>query len=280
MLKVALTHDIDRVKKTYQYFTYFVNNIIKIDIKSAFYQIQSLLIKDNFWGFDDIIEIEKDFKVKSTFFFLNESIPFNLFSINNWKLSLGRYDIYDEKVVDIIKWLDINGWEIGVHGSYNSYKDINLLQKEKHILEEIIGHEIIGVRQHYLNLYEETWCIQNKIGFKFDSSFGFTDNIGFKDNKFTPFAPLNNDFIEFPQIIMDTPFVNCNNRWKILDEIIENTIENDGLLVINWHNNSFNEREYKNLKTFYIKIIEKCMQKNAVFYKLSDYYHSIKKTKI
>lgn len=277
MLNVALTHDIDRIKKTYQYLTYFVKNVKENDFKTAFYQFQSLFLKDNFWGLDEIIKIENDFKVKSTIFFLNESIPFNIFNINNWKLSLGRYDIFDEKIVGIIKWLDNNGWEIGVHGSYNSYKDINLLQKEKKTLEEIIGHEIIGVRQHYLNLYEETWNLQKKIGFKYDSSFGFTEKIGFKDNKITPFSLLNTEFIVFPQIIMDTPFLECNNRWHVLDEIIEKIIDNDGLLVINWHNNYFNEREFKNFKTFYIKIIEKCIKKNAVFYKLGDYYYSINK---
>ena len=131
MLKVALTHDIDRTNKTYQYITHGLKSIAKADLSSLAYHIKSLFGTEPYWMIPDLIKIENKYNVKSTYFFLNESIKINPFKLNSYKLAMGRYKINDKKIVKIIQWLDENGWEIGLHGSYNSYNDINLLRKEK-----------------------------------------------------------------------------------------------------------------------------------------------------
>ena len=275
MLKVALTHDIDRVSKTYQYLTHTLRNLANLNLNVSLYHIKSLFIKDTYWNFDNIIKIENDFNIKSTFFFLNESIPFNLFDTANWKLSLGRYNISDKRITDIIKWLDLNGWEIGLHGSYNSFKNIELLEKEKNILENIVLHKIYGIRQHYLNLDDYTWSLQHKVGFVYDSSYGYSKDIGYKDNRYTFFKPMNNNFVVFPQVIMDTPFMSKQNKWEELERIIKISDRENTLLVINWHNDKFNNNEYPDFISAYIKIIEKCIENKAKFYKLFDYYNLI-----
>ena len=43
-----------------------------------------------------ILKIENEYNVKSTFFFLNESIKFDLLNLSNWSKSLGRYKFTDE----------------------------------------------------------------------------------------------------------------------------------------------------------------------------------------
>ena len=131
MLKVALSHDVDRVKKSYQYFTSSLKKSIRFDITGLQYELKSFFGREPYWNFDKIINIEEKYSVKSTFFFLDESIEFKLFNIKNWKLSLGRYSIENPEIISIIKQLDKNGWEIGLHGSYNSYKDFGLLKSEK-----------------------------------------------------------------------------------------------------------------------------------------------------
>jgi hypothetical protein len=131
-LKVALTHDIDRTVKTYQYITHFLKALKNLDLSRAIYQIPSYKQREKvYWNFDEIIDIENKYGVKSTFFFLIETIPFEFFNISNWKLSLGRYDIKEPRIVDIIHYLDKNGWEIGLHGSFRSFNDLNLLETEK-----------------------------------------------------------------------------------------------------------------------------------------------------
>ena len=183
MLKVALSHDVDRISKHYQYFTYFLKNFLKADFKKAAYHFASFFKEEPYWNFPEIIKVEESLNVKSTFFILDETIPFKLFDKSNWQLSLGRYKLHNKKLVETIKYLDKEGWEIGVHGSYNSFNNKELLQKEKSRIEAIVEHEIIGIRQHYLNWDKNTWQIQKELGFKYDSTWGVTEGIGLKEGK-------------------------------------------------------------------------------------------------
>ncbi|HCY74447.1 MAG TPA: hypothetical protein DHV28_00870 [Ignavibacteriales bacterium] len=276
-LKVALTHDIDRTEKTYQYFTNSISALKHLNLAKVVYQIHSFKQRDRvYWNFDEIINIENKYGVKSTFFFLIETIPFNLFDISNWKLSLGRYDINDPRIVEMILFLDKNGWEIGLHGSYLSFNDINLLKKEKAILENILGHQIIGIRQHYLNLNENTWKIQKEAGFNYDSSWGPNRTIGFKDNRYTPFSPFNDSFKVFPLSVMDFCYLSTVDRKGVLDKIINICSEKDSILVVNWHNDCFDEKEKPGFNKAYREIIEVCLENDAYFNTLSHYYQTFK----
>ncbi len=272
MLRVALTHDVDRTYKSYQYVTYFVKALLNRDTNCALYHFSSLFKNNPYWNFEEIIRIENEFNVKSTFFFLNESIEFNPLSLSNWKLSLGRYDIKSEKIINAIRFLDSNGWEIGVHGSYNSYKNPELLLKEKKILENILGHEVFGVRQHYLNLDEKrTWKYQKELGFKYDASFGYTDSIGFMGKKVIPFKPFSDGFVVFPLPIMDSCFMNTVSKWEKFQELIDIVLKNNALLVINWHQRSFNRDEFPGYTETYTDIIEKSIDMKAKFFTLGEY---------
>ncbi len=278
MLNVCLTHDVDRIHKTYQYITKPLRGLLKGNLKLFAKCFVHIFDKNAYWGFNHIYEIETKYCVKSTFFFLNESLPFNPFKPNTWKLSLGRYNIFNKKLVDIIRFFDKNGWEIALHGSYRSYKSIKLLKKEKADIEKIVCHSIHGVRQHYLNLTHETWEMQSQAGFCYDSTWGLTDNIGFKNNQVTPFFPISkNDFCVIPLTIMDYPFVTLKDKWARFEEILKKIELENGYLVINFHNNNFYELDFPDVKTNYIRIIEILKQRNAKFMTMMDAYKEITK---
>ena len=272
MLKVALSHDVDRISKHYQYFTYFLKNIVKADFKKASYHFLSFFKEEPYWNFPEIIKVEESLNVKSTFFILDETIPFKLFDKSNWQLSLGRYNLHNKKLVETIKCLDKEGWEIGVHGSYNSFNNKELLQKEKKRIEAIVEHEIIGIRQHYLNWDESTWQIQKELGFKYDSTWGLTKGIGLKEGKIKPFKPFNDYFLSIPLMVMDTPFMSLKDNWNELLKLISKLEKNDGILVLNWHQRVFNEKEFPGYKEFYIKIIKECKKRDAEFTTLGEFY--------
>jgi len=274
MIRVALSHDIDRTEKTYQFFTKPTRALFQGRFKAFILLLKTFFHFENYWTFDDIISIESNFNVKSTFFFLNESIKFSLKKPKSFVLAFGRYNILSPKITNLIKWLDKNGWEIGVHGSYNSFQNVNLLKHEKEVLEKIVGHEVIGVRQHYLNLIDKTWENQNLAGFKYDSSYGSTKLTGFLNNKTTPFNPLKNTFTVFPLVIMDTCFMENENRWNDLDLYLDICEKENAILVVNFHNHVFNENEFPGFRDAYIKIIEICKKRNAVFNTISEYYHN------
>lgn len=260
---VCLTHDVDRVKKTYQYFTHFLKTRDLYHLKSFFVREE-----EPYWNFERIIELEKKHGVRSTFFFLNETKQLDLLHPQKWALSLDRYSFRDEKIAEIIQKLHANGWEIGLHGSYESYKDKDLLKKEKKELEDVLGVDIAGIRQHYLNLkIPETWKIQYEVGFKYDSTFGYRDRIGFKEGKYLPFHPLNNSFFVIPLTIMDGAlFSNYKNEdeiWRICIELINTVEKHKGLLTVLWHQRVFNEKEFPGMISIYEKIIKISKEKNA-----------------
>ena len=279
MLRVALSHDVDRIRKSHQYITRIGRSLLRLNFNGVSNQLLDLLNSNQYWGFDEVIKIETSFGVKSTFFFLNESIKLNILKPATWKLSMGRYSIHEKKIVNIIKWLYANGWEIGVHGSYMSYNNPSLLVHEKTALEEIVNHEIIGIRQHYVNLSELTWNIQSNAGFKYDSTWGLKEGIGYRDNLIKPFFPLNNSFCVIPFTIMDSGFASTSNRWDELNRLIDSTIANNSILVINWHTNNFSALDFPGFRENYIKIIETCVNRGAKFYTLSEYYNEIINTK-
>lgn len=262
---VFLSHDIDRVQKQwFQNFYYFLK-------QKRFYHLLPKFKQNPYWTFKKIAALEQKYKVRSTFFFLNESIKLNLFEPVTWKLSLGRYSISERRIIQIIKDLERQGFEIGLHGSYRSFRNQALLAEEKQNLEKILGKKIYGVRQHYLNLdIPETWRLQDKVGFAYDASFGFENKTGFRGNRHQPFFPLKNNFLVIPLVIIEDNLFseagfNPEKVWQRCLQLINRAEINRGLLSLLWHNQFFNEKEFPGFLEIYEKIILECQKRNAWF---------------
>lgn len=268
---VCLTHDVDRVNKTYQYFTHFIKHLKNRDTSSAMNQITSILEKlhgnDPYWNFEEIMKLENELNVRSTFFFLDEKENPYLFNLKSLILFTGRYRIIDPKILKIIKKIHNHGWEVGLHGSYNSYKNKITLNSDKKKLESIIGEQIKGIRQHHLNLdIPQTWRLQEKVGFKYDTTLGFNNDIGFRSGTCFPFYPFDlesgksMELLQIPLIILDRVVFSKKNAWDECKKIIE-VVENlGGVLTILWHAEGFHETVRSNV---YEKLIRFCKERNA-----------------
>ncbi len=272
---VWLTHDVDRVQKTYQYFTHFLKT-------RNLEHLKGLIRKKNepYWNFKNILKIERKYKVKSTFFFLNESKKIELLDYSTWKLCLGRYNFSDKKISTVIRNLDNVGWEVGLHGSYDSYNNKDILRKEKDQLEAILGKPIEGIRQHYLNLdVPVTWKLQEELGFKYDASFGLTEEVGFREGICRPFYPFDNDFLEIPLTIMDSPLMDnyqCKKeRLKIINDLLDVAEANNSIITILWHQRVFNEKEFPGYSETYEDIIVECKKRKAWFATGSEIYRHL-----
>ena len=271
---VCLTHDVDRVHKTYQYLPSIVRDIKRMNFSGILKQIKSMLFEHGennpYWNFNKIMELENKHVVKSTFFFLDESGKLNVFSFKSWILFAGRYRIDDPLITEIIKKLHKNGFEIGVHGSYNSYNDLKLLKKEKDKLANIINNKIYGIRQHHLNFDENTFNLYEKVGFEYDTTVGFQrgSGIGFKQGTCFPYQPLNPDtkeeisLLEIPLVIMDTSLLSIEDKLSKCLEVINIVEKYNGVLVLLWHSNVFND-DYPEFADFYEKIIKEAKKRNA-----------------
>lgn len=276
MLKVSLTHDVDRTKKTYQYFSGFVKNLLKANFTDALYHMTPQLKKEPYWNIYDIAKLEDSFGLRSTFFILDESIRFNPLKPSTFALAVGRYDMFEPKIQEAIKYLDSNGWEIGLHGSFLSYNNIDLLRKEKLRLESIVGHPVLGTRQHHLNLDKTTWKMHEELGFLYDSTWGSNYEIGFVDGKIKPFQPNGTKFTVFPLSLMDVCFMPTPNKWDKFLELLDEVEANDAILVVNFHHRVYNEREYPGFKSAYIRIIETALKRNAEIAPMINFYNNLK----
>ena len=273
---VCLSHDVDRVSKTFQFITHFLRNLKNRNLKSAIYQVRSMGLRDHYWMFERVMEIEKDLGVRSTFFFLNETYPFHPCRLASWRLALGYYDIFDARIQEVIRQLDSRGWEIGLHGSYLSYRDTELLKKEKADLERIVGHSIEGIRQHYLNLDQSTWTKQAEAGFLYDASFGFTDDIGFKDDRFLPFRPLaDQKFYVMPLAIMDGCVLRKTHPFDEARRLIDLAEAKGACLVLNWHQERFSEKEFPGWSDLYVRLLQECHARNAQFTTIGEYIRGV-----
>ncbi|HEY9247025.1 MAG TPA: polysaccharide deacetylase family protein, partial [Candidatus Methanoperedens sp.] len=222
---VCLTHDIDEIRKTYQWITYPVRFARKMDFNRVYYQFISFLDKikgrEPYWTFGELMDIESKRNVRSTFFFLNERGKVRILDKRTWRHAGRRYDFNDSKVSGIIRELNNKGWDVGLHGSFYSYDDCNSLIMEKKLLENVFKSRVYGIRQHNLNLrIPETWLYQEKTGFEYDTTLGFNDCIGFRWGTCFPFRPFyaqenrSMDIIEIPLIIEDTAFLRSDNPWE------------------------------------------------------------------
>ena len=262
---LCLTHDVDRVDKSWWHCAYYFAKT------GNPYHLKSIFTKKKerpYWNFERIITIEQKHGVRSTFFFLNETKKLEILKSETYKLNLGRYALNDPKIIEIIKLLDGSGWEIGVHGSYDSCNNKELLTQEKRELEKILGRPVVGIRQHYLRLeIPETWKIQQEIGFKYDASFGFRDRVEFRDGKLLPFRPIGGEFVVIPLAIMDSPLFNSSadikDAWLKCEKMINLAEKTGAVLTILWHNNRFNDHEYPGQTRVYEKIIEESKKRNA-----------------
>jgi peptidoglycan/xylan/chitin deacetylase (PgdA/CDA1 family) len=271
---VFLSHDVDRVRKTYQFFTHFI-------IEKRPYHLFSIFQRPNpYWSFEKIMDIEKKYEVRSTFFFLKETKKLKIFHPSTYFLSLGHYDFNESAVKQMIEKLDEGGWEIGLHGSYDSYNNKDLMLKEKKELEKVLGKPVIGVRQHFLNLeIPKTWEIQKAIGFYYDSTFGYKDKVGFRDERFMPFRPFKDNFLIIPLTVMDgtlfSKFKDDKSRWDTVKDAINLAEKKGGLISFLWHQRVFNENEFPRWSKMYEKIIKECKEKNAWFATGEDVYKRI-----
>ncbi|MGQ9663794.1 MAG: polysaccharide deacetylase family protein [bacterium] len=214
------------------------------------------------------MKIEEKYGVKSTFFFLQETKKVNPLNLELLKATSGKYKFSEERISSSIKLLLKNGWEIALHGSYDSYKDKSLLTTEKKLLEEITGEKIVGIRQHCLNIeIPKTWQLQKEIGFEYDSTYGSNEDVGFYNSKKFPFAPFHDAFLVLPITIMDTALFSkyrkIEEAWFKCKNVLLQARQTKCLVTVLWHQRVFNEKEFPGWKRIYEDIIAYSLENNA-----------------
>ena len=278
---VCLTHDVDEIKKTYQWITLPLRFLARGNFLGFKDQVSSFMQKikgkEPYYTYDDLINIERDLGVKSTYFILKESGKPTFSSKETWYLYGRNRSLQNPEMRALIQQLASNGDEIAIHGSYYSYKDPVLLQEETRELEHLINTKVIGIRQHNLNLeVPTTWNFHMCAGFKYDTTLGFMDTIGFKWGTSFPFFPNTGEepihLLEIPLIIMDICLESSKNKEYDCLQIADEVERYHGVLTLLWHPPIFNMLEYPDSREIYIKMNQYCKEKGAWITRARDIY--------
>lgn len=146
----------------------------------------------------------KDFNFRLAVHFGIKDDPFEVFAklLNilpdktkvKWFVNAGRYSKYDKpasvskaKVREVLDTIS-NNFDMGLHPSYRTFGNIDLLVKEKKRLEAATGRQLFDSRFHYLRFSIPTsYRHLLDAGITSDYSMGYPNTFGFRASTCTPF---------------------------------------------------------------------------------------------
>ena len=188
--------------------------------------------------------------------------------------NMGSYSKYDKnpsiknkKFQALIKRIHENHLT-GLHPSYKSNSNYNLIATERKRLEEIIREKITASRQHYLKLtFPDTYNQLIKNGIETDYTTGYHDAYGFRAgtcNSFLFFNLQRNETTNlrlFPFAIMegtmdDVMKLNVDESKKIISDLIDEVCKYNGIFIPLWHNSTLATKNRREVFEFMLNEIE------------------------
>jgi peptidoglycan/xylan/chitin deacetylase (PgdA/CDA1 family) len=265
-----LSHDIDQIHdRELFHLLATVNHIRRMvtqgesgSVKLALRRLARILLapKEPESDFRTILEIEQRHGFKSTFFVLHD--PY-------WSRHGPRYTLQSKALKRIARLIRDADGEIGAHGGYRRFNQAAGYRESREALCQALGGEVKGIRNHHLRFsYPETWLAQKAAGFRYDATFGSVDRLGNREDRWFPFYPIDPasdrelDLVALPLTVMDVVIF---RHLKLSGEAalaaawqaIEPVIEKGGLVSLLWHNNYFNDPEYRDWQWVYEQLLQR-----------------------
>ena len=271
---LLLSHDVDRIRNftICKIMRYLRNNLHQQNglsfIRSTFNLLINLLNYSNWFGnFSYISKLENKYDVKSTFF------------VSSYPDSKNdpSYNLQNNLLKKQLRNLLCKGWDIELHGSYNSAKNIINLQNSLKSANRILEKNTKGMRFHYLRFLEDiTPRLLDESKIQWDSTVGFCDSPGYAAGISYPFAMydlkrrIRLNVFELPLVIMDTYLLlekqmdlNPENAWEIIKKFLDKTLERKSCITINWHQSIINKLDLTGYSKLYNRILAWGKENNA-----------------
>jgi peptidoglycan/xylan/chitin deacetylase (PgdA/CDA1 family) len=289
---VCLTHDVDDVsyfslRQSLRSFNepfnglYITKDKLKRLLNLGFITLRTCINQfsaDPFHCYERWLEIEEEYGAKSTFFFWPgwENVKKHHHKDPIYKLNdRVVFDGYKCSVSEMMQEIHRRGWEIGLHPSWYAYNDVEELKGQKEALENALGYPVHSIRQHCLHYdIRITPQVHSAAGFKYDSTLGFNNNIGFRFGTCYPWKLFDlkskNELpiLEIPLIVQDVAMLSTSKgmcidpkmAFRYVNQITEEVEKVSGVLTLLWHPNEIINRESRRL---YLKILNYLSEKEA-----------------
>ena len=177
------------------------------------------------------------------------------------------YEPEHSAIRNLMRRIHERGHELGLHPSYNTYKDVTLMASEAMRLrrictEEDISQDILGGRTHYLR-WEMPSTLQGLelAGMDYDSSLGYADLPGFRCGtcfEYPAFDPMACRILKLrirPLIVMECTIMaerymglgNGDAAYKKFVKLKSACRSVNGCFTLLWHNSSFESAQNRAL---------------------------------
>jgi Family of unknown function (DUF7033) len=183
-----------------------------------------------------------------------------------------HYNYKSREMKRFLKSLTGAGFEIGIHPSMKTYVDANEFFREKNRLQDVLGMRVDSVRQHYLKFTGgKTVQIWEKAEMKYDSTLGFSREVGFRNSVAFPYPLFNfsedrlSTVTELPLIVMDgtlaenKTITNAQALEKIKD-LIEETRRARGAASILFHNSLTDPIDFPGYTDIFSEVLHEAKQ--------------------
>ncbi|NPA36215.1 MAG: hypothetical protein GXO47_05135 [Chlorobi bacterium] len=220
---------------------------------------------DPFWSFERMCKAESKLNIVSSFYFLNrDGSSFD-----------ARYFFSEKRIKDVMSFIRRKGCEVGLHGSFRTAEDEKAMMNAVSELRNAYSYKVTGIRQHFLKFsYPRTFYIQQKAGFRYDTTLGFAPHEGFRNGYCYPFKPYDIkedkmiDIWEFPLNVMDATLfyyrkLDFDRAGIAIMTVISEVKKFGGVFSLLWHNSMFDEYEIPGITMFYENILAEVMAQGA-----------------
>ncbi|MBV8552868.1 MAG: polysaccharide deacetylase family protein [Acidobacteriaceae bacterium] len=232
-------------------------------------------LDDCLWHYEDWLKVEESYGFRSTFYFFPSPVkkPAQWDCIYQFP-DIVRFNGKRMTVREMMQSIHRAGWEIGVHGSYRSAFDGEVMKREKGCIEDALGSRVTSVRQHYLHYdVRITPTLQGEAGLTTDSTQGFNRSIGFRAGTSFPYwcwdhvhqNPLR--VLEIPLHIMDGSLfhpaaLEYDEEFAVRHalQLMDAVEAVGGCLTLLWHAEYLNRPKYRNS---YKRLLDEAAQRGA-----------------
>jgi len=206
--------------------------------------------RDPYNTFDWIMNQSEQHGLKSAFYFMCGRTDI---------IKDGDYEIEHPAIVDLMQRIHKRGHEIGLHPSYGTYQQPELIKNEAEHLKRVCAEVVIeqqqwGGRMHYLRWEQPTtlraWA---DAGMGYDSTLGYADRPGFRCgtcHEYPVFDPVAKEqlFLRVrPLVVMECSvmaekYLGLGATELALEKILEiknRCITVSGCFTLLWHNSEF-----------------------------------------
>jgi hypothetical protein len=186
-------------------------------------------------------------------------------------------ETYDRLRPKLVEELLVSGSEVGLHGSYLAAEDAARLAAEKALLEGLAG-EVAGHRYHYLRVDPHRNLVPlGSLGFRYDTTLGFSDALGFRAGIAHPFHPWDferdapAEIVEVPLAAMDATLAEARFQGLTaaaakpqLLALLDFAAEHGGGFAILWHPDRFDAPSARGWDRLYFDLLDAVRERGGV----------------